>query len=73
MSGDIRHLQIQPLIILVLVMNDGAIHFEFWTLEIRLRFARDPTSLLTPPFRNPDIWTMRESGTTSWFLEPIST
>ena len=47
-------------------------HFEFCTFEMRFRFARDPTSLLTPPFLKPDIWRIRDNGTTSWFFEPIS-
>ena len=45
----------------------------FCTLDTKLRFARDPRSLFTPPFRKPEIFTMRTVGTISWFFEPIST
>lgn len=30
-------------------------HLEFCTFETRFRFAREPISLFTPPFRRPDI------------------
>lgn len=30
-------------------------------------------SFITPPFRKPDICAISGVGTTSWFLEPIST
>ena len=53
-------------------MKDN-IHLEFCTRATRFRFAREPSDLLTPPLRNPEIWTIRTVGTTSWFFEPIST
>lgn len=40
---------------------------------MRSRLASDPSILLIPPDLNLDICAMREVGTISWFLEPIST
>ena len=56
----------------IITIQTGS-HFEFWTFDTRFRFANDPRALFTPPCRRPAIWAMSELGTTSWFLEPIST
>ena len=49
------------------------VHLAFCTRATRLRLAREPMFLFTPPLRRPDIWTMSWVGTISWFFEPIST
>lgn len=52
---------------------EGDEHFAFCTRLTRPRFARDPSTLLIPPDLSFEICVMREVGTTSWFLDPIST
>ena len=49
------------------------LHLAFCTLATRFRFASEPRSLFTPPFRKLEIFTIRIVGTISWFLDPIST
>lgn len=49
------------------------IHLTFCTLATRLRFARSPRAFLTFPPRIWDNSATSWEGTTSWFLEPIST
>lgn len=48
-------------------------HRAFCTLAIRFLFARLPISLLIPECFNPLICAIKTDGTTSWFLDPIST